>query len=119
MTVPGASSAARCGRIRPLAIGRQKRIAHLPEAPASTETLPGFEAASWLGIVAPAGTPPVVLTRVHNEFTAALADTEVAEKLTGQGFQIVASTPLEFLAYVKSASDRRGEVIADNQIKLE
>lgn len=56
---------------------------------------------------------------MHKKFTAALADTDVAEKLTGHGFQIVASTPLEYLAYVKSGSDRLGKVIADNQIKVE
>ena len=95
------------------------RMAQLPDLPAVAETLPGFEAASWVGIVAPAGTPPPILARVHKEFTAALAEKEVADKLIGQGFDIVASSTAEFLGFAKAESERLGKVIADNGIKVE
>ena len=119
VSAPQAIPQIKAGRIRPLATGSLMRMAQLPDLPAVAETLPGFEAASWVGIVAPAGTPPPILARVHKEFTAALAEKEVADKLIGQGFDIVASSTAEFLGFAKAESERLGKVIADNGIKVE
>ena len=119
VSAPQAIPQVAAGRIKSLAIGSQKRIAQLAETPAVAETLPGFEAASWVGLVAPKDTSQSILARVHKEFAAALAEKDVAEKLMGQGFEIIASTPIEFLDFVKSESVRLGNVITDNQIKVE
>ena len=119
VSAPQAIPQVNAGRIKPLAIGSPKRISQLPQTPAVADTIAGFEAASWVGMVAPAGTPQTVVSRLHKEFTAALADKEVADKLMGQGFEIVASTPAEFLAFARAESDRLGQVIKDNKIKVE
>jgi tripartite-type tricarboxylate transporter receptor subunit TctC len=119
VSAPQAIPQVNAGRIKALAIGSGKRIAQLPATPAIAEALPGYEAASWVGVLAPAGTPRPILDRLHREFTAALADQEIAGKLSGQGFEIVASTPQDFLAFVRAESDRLGKLIRDNNIQVE
>ena len=119
VSAPQAIPQVKAGRIKPLAIGSLKRIGQLPEVPAVAETLPGFEAASWVGVVAPAGTPAAIVARLHKELTAALQEKDVADKLVGQGFDLIGSTPAEFLAFARAESDRLGKVIIDNAIKVE
>ena len=86
---------------------------------ANSETLTDFEAASWVGMVAPAATPAPILAKLHKEVTAVLADKDVSERLIGQGFDIVGSSPAEFLAFAKAESARLGKIIANNKIKVE
>lgn len=119
VSAPQAIPQVKAGRIKPLAIGSLKRIAQLPDTPAVAETLAGFEAASWVGVVVPAGTPGPLVARLHRALTAALGEAEVADKLVGQGFQIIASSPAEFLAFTRAESDRLGKLVADNGIKVE
>lgn len=119
VSAPQAIPQVKAGRIKSLAIGSLKRIGQLPETPAVAETLAGFEAASWVGVVAPAGTPAPIVARLHKELTAALGDKDVADKLISQGFQLIASSRAEFLDFVRAESDRLGKVIADNGVKVE
>ncbi len=119
VSAPQAIPQVKAGRIKALGIGSLQRIGQLPDAPAVAETYAGFEAASWVGMVAPAGTPPAILARLHKELLTALKDKEVTDKLVSQGFDIVGSTSAEFLAFVRAEADRLGKVIADNKIKVE
>lgn len=119
VSAPQAIPQVKAGRIKVLATGSLKRMAQLPEAASVAETLPGFEAASWVGLVAPAGTPAPILARLLKDVTAALADKDVSQKLIGQGFDIVSSSPAAFLAFVKTESERLGGVIRANDIKVE
>jgi len=91
----------------------------LPDTPTVGESLSGFEAASWVGVVAPGGTPKEIVVRLHREFAGALEDPDVRGKLVAQGFEIVASSPDEFLRFVAAESDKWAKVIREYGIKVE
>jgi tripartite-type tricarboxylate transporter receptor subunit TctC len=91
------------GQVRALAVTTRKRTAILPELPTMDEAgLPGFEASTWHGLVAPAGTPPDIIKALHEAAVKALHDPEVQSSLGKLGVGIVADTPQEFAAYIKS-----------------
>src|SRR5438270_6709550 len=69
------------GRLRALAVSGPRRVAALPNVPPVAETVPGYEAMQWYGLVAPAGTPPAVIERVHGEALKALGSREMKERL--------------------------------------
>ena len=104
------------GKVKPIAVGSRQRVPQLPDVPTLSETYPGFEQISWFGILAPAGTPRDVVARVHRDTVRTLQAPEVRGKLVDQGFEIVASTPEEFLRWVQNYSDNLGKVIRDNNL---
>jgi tripartite-type tricarboxylate transporter receptor subunit TctC len=107
------------GKVKPIASGGAKRMAQLPDVPTVSETFPGLELVSWFGILAPAGTPPEVVARVNREINRALAVPEVNQRLVDGGFDVVGSTPEEFLRFVRAESDKLGKVIRDNAIQVD
>jgi tripartite-type tricarboxylate transporter receptor subunit TctC len=104
------------GKVKAIAVGGKNRIAQLPDVPTLSETFPGFEQISWFGILAPAGAPRDVIARVHRDTVRTLQAPEVRSKLLEQGFDVVGSTPEEFLRYVQAESDKLGKLIQDNKI---
>ena len=74
----------------------------MPELPTVSETLPGFEMLSWFGLLAPAGTPPAIISRVNVETAKALALPDVKAGLTAQGFEVMAGTPERVGNYIKN-----------------
>jgi tripartite-type tricarboxylate transporter receptor subunit TctC len=93
----------RNGQLRALAVTTLKRTTVLPDLPTMDEAgLPGFEASTWHGLVAPAGTPPDIVAALHATAVKALHDPEVQSSLQKLGVDIVADTPQEFAAYIKS-----------------
>ncbi len=107
------------GRIRALAVGSALRISQLPNTPTIAESVPGFTAASALGILVPAGTPKERIARLHGELMKALKDPDVRGKLAGRSFDVGGSTPAEFLALMRAESDKLAKVIRDNHIRVE
>lgn len=107
------------GRLRGIAVTSSKRLPSLPDMPTVAETLAGFEAVSWGGVMAPAGTPPEIIARLNAEINRILKMPDVAEKLQALGAEIVGSTAEEFSAYVKSEINKWGKVARDNNIKLD
>ena len=107
------------GKLKGLAVGSKQRMTQLPEVPTFAETLPGFEAGSWMGLVAPTRTPAAIVARLHREAVKALAAPEVREKLTAQGFEIVGSAPPAFAAFVAAESDKWSKVVRDHAIRVE
>ena len=104
------------GKVKPIAVGSRQRVPQLPDVPTLAETYPGFEQISWFGILAPAGSPRDVIARVHRDTVRTLQAPEVNGKLTEQGFNVVASTPEEFLRHVQGESEKLGKVIRDNNL---
>jgi len=109
----------KAGKMKGIAVGSRQRAAQLPDVPTLSETFPGFEQYSWFGLLAPVGLPKEVLMKIHRDMTRALRSPEVQQRLTEQGFEIVASSPQEFLAFVQGESDKLGRLIRDNKIMAE
>lgn len=107
------------GKVKAIAVGGRQRLAQMPDVPALTETYPGMELLSWIGLVAPIGIPRDVLGRVHKELLRALATREVRQRLTEAGFDVVGSSPEEFLRFVQGESDKLGKLIRDHGITVE
>ncbi len=119
VSAPQAIPQVKAGRIKALAIGSPLRIPQLPDAPTVAETLPGFAAQSWVGMLVPAETPKEIVARLHAETTKALAEPGVRGKLAAQGFDVVGSTPGEFLAFARAESEKWAKVIRDYNIRVE
>jgi len=119
VSAPQAIPQVKAGRIKALAIGAARRIPQLPDTPTVAETLPGFAAQSWVGMLVPAGTPKEIVARLNAEAKKALADPEVRGKLSAQGFDVVGSSPDEFLAFARAESEKWAKVIRDYQIRVE
>ena len=86
----------RAGRLRALAIGTPVRLESLPDVPTVRETVTGYEASGWCGIVAPKKTPAAVIDRLNKEINAALADANFKSQLTNLIAPVFVSTPAEF-----------------------
>jgi tripartite-type tricarboxylate transporter receptor subunit TctC len=99
------------GKVRALGFVEAKRYPAMPDVPTIAETLPGFEINSWLGFLGPAGLPPTVQARLHAEIVKALNAPDVRARLEPAGLVVVASTPAEFAAVIKTDLDRRGRLI--------
>jgi len=109
----------RAGKMKGIAIGSRQRVPQLPDVQTLSETFPGFEQYSWFGILGPAGLPKEIVMKIHRETTRTLRAPEVNQKLTEQGFEIVASSPDEFRNFVQGESDKLGRLIRDNKIVAE
>ncbi|MDL1861118.1 tripartite tricarboxylate transporter substrate binding protein [Betaproteobacteria bacterium PRO7] len=106
------------GKVRALAVTSRKPDPSLPgAAPLVDQGVPGFEALAWWGVFAPAGTPPPIVRRMHEELAKALKVSAVAERLTGQGMEIVGGGPEQLDRFVRAEIDRWGKVVRDNKIK--
>ena len=102
----------------PLAVTSAKRSPRLPDVPTVAEQgVPGFESVAWWGVIAPAGTPPEIISRMNEELVKALKAPDVAEKLSAQGMEIVGSKPEALQAFLQSEIDRWSKVVKDNKIK--
>jgi tripartite-type tricarboxylate transporter receptor subunit TctC len=101
------------GRIRALAVTSRERSPQLPEVPAASEVLPGFENAGWFGRMAPAGTPREVIERIHGDSAKILLSEEFRAKLAQQGMAPVANSPTEFAAAIREESARWARVIRE------
>jgi len=101
------------GKLRALAVTSRERMPQLPDVPAASEVLPGFENAGWFGLLAPAGTPREVIDRVYRDSARVLSSDEFKEKLAKQGMFPVANTPAEFAAAIREETARWAKVIRE------
>jgi len=108
------------GAIRPLAITTLKRTAALPSVPTIAELgFPGFEATTWHGIVAPAGTPKEVVATLNRAAVAALNDPDVRKALVDLGVDVVTDTPEDFRAYIKSEIPKWAAIVKASGAKVD
>ena len=107
------------GKLKALAVTSKARVPQLPDTPTVAETLPGYEASSWVGMMAPAGLPKDVSLKIQAAMKKALDTPEVKNRLTSEGFQIIGSTPEAFLETVRAESDAMGKLIQQRNIKVE
>jgi tripartite-type tricarboxylate transporter receptor subunit TctC len=116
-SVPSSIQYVKSNRLRGLGVTTAKRTPALPDMPTIGESLPGFEATQWFGILAPAATPRAIIERVHQETVRALRAPEVIKQLASEGADIIASTPEGFGAYIKSETEKWARVIKAAGIK--
>lgn len=110
---------ARSGRLLAVAVTTPKRSPVLPEVPAIAETLPGYSAGPWYGVLAPAGIPSAILTRLNREIVSILRSSEVSQNLSNEGADPVGNTPPEFAAHLKAETERWGKVVRQAKMKIE
>ena len=91
----------KAGKLKALAVTTTQRASALPDIPAMAETLKGFEVDTWWGLVAPANTPPAMVSRLHQAFSAALAAPETKARFGMMMAEPVSSTPDQFAAFMK------------------
>jgi tripartite-type tricarboxylate transporter receptor subunit TctC len=97
-----------------------KRTPSLPDIPTMDESgLRGFEATTWHGFVAPAGTPPAVIDSLHRALLEALKDPGVQQKLAAVGVDVAPDSPEEFAAYIKSEIPKWAAIIKASGAKVE
>jgi len=107
------------GKLRGLGVSTTARLQALPEVPTIAETLPGYEATQWFGILAPAGTPRPIIDRLNRELARALRAQDLNARLVADGMVVVASTPDEFARHIKSDMEKWANVIQAAGIKPE
>jgi tripartite-type tricarboxylate transporter receptor subunit TctC len=117
---PTVISHIQAGKLRPLAVAARSRMALLPDVPTAAEAgVAGYEASSWFGIAAPAGTPPEIVARLHKEIVAAVRNPAMAERFAKSGARLVGNTPAEFAAQIRAERVQWGEIIKAAGIKAE
>ena len=117
-TVPAALPHIKAGKLRALAVTTPQRISMLPDVPTASEAgLPGFDVSSMFGILAPAGTPKEIITKLNAEITKLLAMPEVKEQLLSQGAYSVITTPEQATARIHHEVEMWAKVIKDANVK--
>jgi tripartite-type tricarboxylate transporter receptor subunit TctC len=108
------------GRLRALAVTSPKRLANFPNVPTVAELgYPGFEAATWSGLVAPAGTPQAVIDRINAEANKALGTAEMKQKLHEDGSTPLGGSPKQFAEFIKAEHAKWGAAVREAGIKLD
>ncbi|MDB5805921.1 MAG: tripartite tricarboxylate transporter substrate binding protein [Betaproteobacteria bacterium] len=109
----------KAGKLRALAVTGKKRSPLLPETPTVAESgLPGYEAGSWYGLLAPAGTPRERVMKINAESNKALANPAVRNTLANEGSDIIGGSPEDFANHIRTEIARMGKVIRDGHIKM-
>jgi tripartite-type tricarboxylate transporter receptor subunit TctC len=117
--IPTVAQQAQAGKIRALAVTSLERAPLMPDLPPMAEFVPGFEATSWHGLFAPAGTPQPVIDKLAKEVTRILHSPQVSEKLTGMGAKPIGNTPAEFATFITAERQKWAEVIKAANIEAQ
>ncbi|MBA3774926.1 MAG: tripartite tricarboxylate transporter substrate binding protein [Betaproteobacteria bacterium] len=107
------------GRLKALATTGKTRSTLLPDVAAVAETVPGYEASSWGGIIGPAGIPEEVVRKINADIVATLKTPEVKERLAQLGADVVANSPAEFAQVIRLEIDKWGKVVRAAGVKAE
>jgi len=114
---PTALPQIRAGKLRALAVTSTERIPSLPDTPPLAQFLPGYEAAGWIGVAAPAGTPPAIIDTLSKQLVAAVADEKIRTRFAELGAIPVSRQPAEFAKFIAAETEKWGKVIRDAGIK--
>ncbi len=108
------------GRVKAVAVLSRERSSFLPEVPTLAESgVPGYEAIGWFGLLAPAGTPAPVVSRLAAETAAVMRQPDIKEKLAAAALEPWVTTPEEFLTFIRTETAKWGRVIRESGAKLE
>ncbi|MFN4359238.1 MAG: tripartite tricarboxylate transporter substrate binding protein [Hylemonella sp.] len=105
-------------RLRPLAVTTSQRARQLPEVPTIAESgFTGFEAPAWWAVLAPSKTPPAIVQRMNEAINKVMKNPDVAQRLAGQGIDVLGGTPQAGQAFIERQMDIWAKVVKDNDIK--
>ena len=100
------------GKLRPLAVAAKERMALLPDVPTAAEAgVAHYEASSWFGVVAPAGTPPAIIEKLHQSIAAAVRTPAMRERFSKSGARLLGDSPQEFAARIQTERVQWGKII--------
>jgi tripartite-type tricarboxylate transporter receptor subunit TctC len=114
--MPSSIAHIRSGRLIPLAVTSPTRSEALPNVPAMSEFIPGYEAGSWYGIGAPKNTPDDVIHTLNREVNAGLSDSQIKARLAELGATAIPQSPAEFGSFIASETERFASVIRTARI---
>ena len=118
--VPAVMAQVKAGQLRALAVSSPHRVKAVPDLPTVAESgYPGFEADQWYGVVAPAGTPPEVITKLNQQINKSLASPEIASRLASEGAEATPQPPKVFADLIASEIARWRTVIEKGGVKVE
>jgi len=109
----------RAGNLRALAVTTTTRSPVLPDIPALSETLPGYEASAWWGIVAPKNTPAEIIKTLNTQVNASLADANFQARLANLGATVLAGSPADFGNLIADETEKWGKVVRAANIKAQ
>lgn len=118
-TTLSAAPHVKSGKLKALALTSAKRLATMPEVPTIAETVPGYEATAFQGVVAPAGVPRAIVDKLAAELGAIVKSRDIAERFEADGAVPIGSKPGEFAAFLKTEMSKWARVIKDAGIQLE
>jgi len=111
-------SHAKAGRVKILGVGSSRRSRLAPDIPTIAETVPGVELESWVGLMTPAGTPPAIVRAVNAAVLKAVAQQDVRQRLTSQGYDVQGGTPEAFNQLIRSDVATYSRVIREAGIRI-
>jgi tripartite-type tricarboxylate transporter receptor subunit TctC len=118
--VPSALPHIKAGKLRPLAVTMSKRIPQLPNVPTVAEAgLPGFEAVSWFGVMAPAKTAPEIVAKLNGAINKILTNAQVRARLVDQGAEPATMSPEQFAEHIKSEIAKWGKVVKTSGARVD
>ena len=118
-SVPSVQSQVSAGKLRLLATTGPKRSSIFPTAPTAAESYKGFEAVTWFGILAPAGTPKPILDKLNAEINKALKDPAVRKAIEAEGGEVIGGTQEQFAAYMKTELAMWQSLVKDSGAKVD
>lgn len=119
-SVPTLLAQIRQGKLRALAVTSAKRVDDLPDVPTIQELgYPGFDASTWFGFLAPAGTPNEIVAKLNAEFNRALQQPDLRKKLADQGAEPIGGTPAQFAALIRNDIVRWGKVVKESGARID
>jgi tripartite-type tricarboxylate transporter receptor subunit TctC len=107
------------GKLKVLGVGETKRMAQFPDWPTVAETVPGFEMAPWVGLIAPAATPKPIVDKMTATMLAVMNDPAVAKQCAGQYLTVMALDQDQFAALIRSDTEKWGNVVKTANIQVE
>lgn len=119
-SVPTLLAQIRQGKLRALAVTSAKRVDDLPDVPTIQELgFPGFDASTWFGFLAPAGTPNEIIARLNAEFNRALQQPDLRKRLAEQGAEPIGGTPAQFATLIREDIVRWGKVVKESGARID
>jgi tripartite-type tricarboxylate transporter receptor subunit TctC len=119
-SVPSALAQIKGGRLRAIAVTSAKRAAEMPEVPTIAESgYAGFDATTWYGLLAPAGTPAAVIKRLNAEVNRVLGMPDVSGRLAAEGGEVLGGSPERFASLLRADHAKWGRIVKESGAKVD